>query len=341
MTEAVVRTGAESAEAAVLKRLAERRVSRSSERWLDALINAWESTGKPTYFQFIRGESFDAWGESLAEFDADKLSASPLLRLYGMMSSNPVRATGLAQQTLAARARARTIVDRLWVGALLQSRFIEGEAALASRVALREIHRELAEENPHDFLLVATHILDEGSDEERPLSIAQVRLLKGAILAHREALSVGSLYDELVRLRGAHHSRDREGCFQDACALLPDPLIAITMRAAQTSPESDAHRHELGEVLSLIGSRFKNSRTLLIRMVALAVEELAARLLRDHQRERTVAAERSFVAHRSAAENRLCLGWPIEPLKCEAVDATARDEWSVILRTTFPAAAAH
>lgn len=340
--------GGASAEALVLEKLVERRRGRSDEGWLEDLIGAWIDTGRPWQFGVVSEEGIgdklerafsDAAGidvvEIIEELTEGMFASAPLLLLMAT-GWRPGGADVLARQAMAAIPRALTLHDKLWLGELLSHRKISTALLPEVRLALKQLRAEIARAHPNDFSLVAMDILDDGGHDDPPLTPGQIHGLSCALERHRPSVTIGDLYDALLEGRGAATSWERRGCFADAVALQPNPLVEIKVRAEKVLLEASEGWEELLRLLAAVGDVYGKSQSLLERLPAIVIAHLAADASGDLDRALVFEEELEHVRRVARAENRFPLWWPIEQLRREVVDATAHEEWDLMERTAFP-----
>jgi hypothetical protein len=336
-------------EVSVLARLAARRAGRPDEPWLNALVEAWSSAGQPGEFKFMSGTPIedllsDAAHEALDEDDPAILVeriletdyvASPLTVLLARCWRGG--ADALALQAMSAAPKASSLDSRLWLAALLSSRFISRAVEPAARAVLHALYDAMARAHPSDFAIVATGLLgssSEGPEGRHGLSLGQIELLSHAIARHEPAVSISGLYDGLVGRRGALSSRDRRHCFADAVALVPFPLLDLKTRAAQALTALDTGgREQVFSLLLAVAERFSSASTILERLMAASVARMVADERGVRECQLSAEVELEHVRRVANSKHRLPLTWPIEPLQREIVDATAHDEWGLVTRT--------
>ncbi len=343
----------ECAELSVLEQVVRRRLAAPSDAWLNDFIEAWVDAGRPTDFRFIGGPSrvelverlvagvvnAPHLGLDVAVFMRNHGRVSPLVLLLSV-AAEPGRADDCVRQALAEAAAPgdKTLLDKLWVAALLDARADAPAVADRAREVVSRLWAEMAEARPWDFTFTATAVLLDGRLDSAPLTREQLVALRDAAARHREHLDAGDLYDELVRSRSARRPEERRACSIDTSLLLPNPLVGICLRARPLLAAGSEHdREELASVLEVCARIFTDARDAPRRLVALAARKFAAEASGDVERVHAANADHQLAARVAAAQHRFPLAWPIEALQLEAIDASAHDEWGLFERTAFPA----
>ena len=89
-------------------------------------------------------------------------------------------------------------------------------------------------------------------------------------------------------------------------------------------------------MLDALGERFSAASVVADRLAAQSMLELAAAVRRDEAKGQRAKGLLAHTRHLAAAENRLCLAWPLEGLGVEVTDALAKDEAGLYARCLFP-----
>lgn len=335
------------AEPKLLTKLVGRRRAAPDEPWLDAFVEAWVEEGRPRNFGWKTVEDFDGQFERVLApvVDAanpraamkDALDAEfPQSPLLGLLTEawKPGGGDQLIDSAIAAMPRAHSVEHLLWLTAMLGTRLGSPAAAERAAVARREIYRRMIELRPNDFQLRAGAILDDGCDYEAPLSAAQLKSLLHALEdSAGSPLSIGMLYDHLVRARSARSVTDHEGAFQDAVGMLPEALAPLRFRTAGSLRSAQAAvRHDVVALLIGVGERFRGDESALGRLLALGCLEVGLKERGDGADSQAAAAEIAGLRRMLNGE-RLSLEWPIAKLRIEACYASAHHEVALLRRT--------
>ena len=327
----------DATELAILRALATRRSERVEEAWLDALVGAWQHLGCPT--GFVDGASEGASSAPEEPLPSGRagldLFGSPLLRLL-FLGYEAGGADRLAREAMAAIPSAETVEQRLWLVALLSSQLMSPEVARVALKARASLRAELAQDRTRDFMLSAAACLDDGMSTEA-LSREQVEALRAAIDRHGDPLTLMALYGKLTVSRGARTSGEAESCLTDALAMMPDALMPLRMRFDATlSSSTGPERRRFLQVIRDVSEAYRNAPVGAVRLMALALGQLAAKGLRDDAAASAIEGELEWLRRAHRGSHRLPLDWPIEPLRREVVDEVARDECGLWKRTGFP-----
>jgi len=327
----------ELAEVRLLESLLTLRRERPSLGWLDAFVQAWNSTGRPDFSDSrLLPRQFPPEGSGSEEAVLRTGSAETELMLALSLAPNAERARLILQHL-----RKLDPPELIFAAndSLRHESLPTALRAQASR-ALRARLSELTVASPR-AMQYPTLLLVGGSSPEAPFTAQDLQALEAiAALPDWRETDFHTLYQRGFRhFEAAGNSQPASAAFMLAVMSLASEPAYLLFKRAEASRDtlSSAELHRLGDALWRIGSRMAEESTILERMVGTRLMIDGASLLGDKARLQQASALREEgAAARSAMTQATPERWPLRSLNQAFIDAMTRDEVGCILRFRPP-----
>lgn len=330
----------ELAEVRLLESLLTLRRERPSLGWLDAFVQAWNSTGRPDFSDSrLLPRQFPPENSSSEEAVLRTGSAETELMLALSQAPNAERASLISQHL-----RQLDPPELIFAAndALQHESLPKALRAQASR-ALRARLSELTVASPR-AMQYPTLLLVSGSSPGAPFTAQDLQALETiAALPDWRETDFHMLYQHGLRhFEAAGNSQPASAAFMLAVMSLASEPASLLFRRTEASREtlSPTDLHRLGDALWRIGSRLAEESTLLERMLGTRLMMEGAGLSGDESRIQQASALREEAAAASSAMRQAAPErWPLRSLSEAHLNAMTRDEVACMLRFVPPSPA--
>jgi hypothetical protein len=281
-------------QAVVLRRLLSRRTAAPSERVDDALAEAWKAVGRPDLSAVPLLPSRDSWAEDIIPPLPAKSVALPQALLVFSWHKPPERLKIALQASADAENNPLAVNLEILgvVTAETEARATEELTQIAARVG----RAASATDASNGYLDLAAWLAHGPKTE--PITGNDLSVLEGAIAKPRFEVPRRALFEELRRLAERIDPEFADLRARTAAVGTPVPVFRLWQRTEATKDEQA--RRRAARVMVKVAGRLACSGTVLERLLAAALSERSAEILKSPELAEARRAQEAFWAWSNA-----------------------------------------